>query len=107
VRDEEKFLGGCLETLVGRVDEIVIADTGSADRSRSIARAFGARIVDYPWTGDFSAARNAALDAVSADWILYIDADERLSLPKGGRVSNYRSEAAGYFATAARLPPAA
>jgi hypothetical protein len=89
VRDEEKFLGGCLETVAGRVDEIVIVDTGSSDRSRAIGEAFGARIIDAPWTGDFSAARNTALDAVSSDWVLYIDADERLGLPAGGRVRDY------------------
>ena len=89
VRDEERLLGGCLETVVGRVNEIVIADTGSTDRTRKIAEAFGARIIDRPWTGDFSVARNAALDAVSSNWVLYIDADERLRLPNGGRVSDY------------------
>jgi len=89
VRNEERLLGGCLETVVGRVNEIVIADTGSTDRTREIAEAFGARIIDRPWTGDFSVARNAALDAVSSNWVLYIDADERLRLPNGGRVSDY------------------
>jgi len=94
VRDEERLLGGCLETLVGHVDEVVIVDTGSTDRSKEIAESFRARIIDRPWTGDFSAARNAALDAVSSDWVLYIDADERLSLPNGGRVSDHIEKAA-------------
>lgn len=87
VRDEEKVLGDCLDSLVGRVDEIVIADTGSGDSSREIARARGARVFDLPWTGDFSAARNAAIDAATGDWILYIDADERLHVPEGVRLS--------------------
>ena len=78
VKNEEGFLAACLDSLDGIVDEIVIADTGSTDRSRDIARAHGARLLDYPWSGDFSAARNAALDAAGGDWILYIDADERL-----------------------------
>lgn len=87
VRDEERFLEGCLASLQGQVDEIVIADTGSEDASREIARAHGARVFDFPWTGDFSAARNAALDASTGDWILYIDADERLHVPNGARLS--------------------
>jgi tetratricopeptide (TPR) repeat protein len=79
VRDEERFLGGCLDSLAGRVDEIVVADTGSTDRTRDIARERGAALIEHRWTDDFAAARNAALDAAHGDWILYIDADERLA----------------------------
>lgn len=94
VQNEERFLSGCLESLQGRVDEIVVVDTGSQDDSRQIAAAFGARIVNRPWSGDFSAARNAGLDAVESDWVLYIDADERLGLPHGGGVACYIDPAA-------------
>lgn len=79
VRDEERFLAGCLASLAGRVDEIVVADTGSVDRSRAIALEHGVRLIEHRWTDDFAAARNVALDAASGDWILYIDADERLA----------------------------
>jgi tetratricopeptide (TPR) repeat protein len=78
VRDEERFLEGCLHSLIGCVDDLVVVDTGSVDRSREIAQDAGARVLDYPWSDDFAAARNAALDAVRGDWILYIDADERV-----------------------------
>jgi tetratricopeptide (TPR) repeat protein len=78
VRDEERFLGACLESLAGLADEVVVVDTGSADRSRDIAVYAGARVYDLPWTGDFSAARNHALDLARGEWILYIDADERV-----------------------------
>ena len=78
VRDEEKFLGACLGSLAGLADEIVVVDTGSKDRSREIARDAGARVYDLPWTGDFSAARNHALGLARGEWILYIDADERV-----------------------------
>ncbi len=78
VRDEERYLGACLASLKGLVDEVVIVDTGSSDRSRQIAADAGARVYDRPWTGDFSAARNYALDLARGDWILYIDADERV-----------------------------
>ena len=62
----------------GVVDEVVIVDTGSVDDSVAIAEAHGAPVLHRPWDGDFSAPRNAALDAARGRWILYIDADERL-----------------------------
>lgn len=78
VRDEELYLGGCLASIASIVDEIVVVDTGSQDRSREIARAHGAHVFEHEWANDFAAARNAALDHATGDWILYIDADERM-----------------------------
>jgi tetratricopeptide (TPR) repeat protein len=60
------------------VDEIIVVDTGSLDGTVDIARAHGAVVSSVPWNDDFSAARNAALDQATGEWILYIDADERL-----------------------------
>ena len=79
VKDEEKNLPRCLKSLLPVVDEIVIADTGSTDRTRDIASIFGARVISFPWNGDFSAARNAALKEANGDWILVMDADEVIS----------------------------
>lgn len=84
VRDEERLLGDCLKSIADEVDEIVIVDTGSVDRTRQVAAAHGARIIERPWTNDFSAARNCALEHATGDWILYIDADERLEVPAPG-----------------------
>ena len=78
VRNEELFLEGCLESIKDVVDEIVIVDTGSTDRSKEIAARYGARVFDFPWCDDFAAARNEALEKCRGEWILYIDADERL-----------------------------
>jgi len=78
VRNEEPFLEGCLRSLADRVDEIVVVDTGSTDRSREIAHDLGARVLNHVWADDFSAARNASVAAALGAWILYIDADERL-----------------------------
>ncbi len=78
VRDEERNLGACLSSLGQVVDEVVVVDTGSTDDSVAVARSHGAHVHREPWSGDFSRARNVALDRAAGDWILYIDADERL-----------------------------
>jgi glycosyltransferase involved in cell wall biosynthesis len=79
VRDESAVLADCLRSIRDVVDEIVVVDTGSVDDTMAIARAEGARVVEQAWTDDFSAARNRALDEAEGQWILYIDADERLA----------------------------
>jgi glycosyltransferase involved in cell wall biosynthesis len=76
VRNEEKNLPRCLESVRGVFDEIVVVDTGSTDRTKEIARDFGARITDFVWIDDFSAARNAALDHATGDYALWLDADD-------------------------------
>ncbi len=78
VRDEEQHLAACLESVRELVDEIVVVDTGSEDRSLEIAREFGARVHLEPWREDFAFARNTGLERARGDWILYIDADERI-----------------------------
>jgi tetratricopeptide (TPR) repeat protein len=79
VRDEARFIGDCLTSVVGVVDEIVVVDTGSTDETPEIARRFGARVVEHPWREDFAEARNVSLQLARGEWILYIDADERLA----------------------------
>lgn len=78
VKNEEAFLDDCLRSVHDIVDEIIIVDTGSTDGTKEIALRYGAKVVDFTWTGDFSAARNFSLDHCSGEWILYLDADERL-----------------------------
>lgn len=89
VKNEEKFLPDCLESLRGRVEEIVVADTGSTDATREVARDYGASVFDHAWQDDFSEARNAALTRAAGDWILYIDADERVVAPTRGALGQY------------------
>jgi glycosyltransferase involved in cell wall biosynthesis len=79
VKNEEKCLARCLASLKPVVDEMIIIDTGSSDRTVDIAVAFGARVFDVTWTGDFSAARNYSLSKAHGRWILVMDADEVLS----------------------------
>ncbi|MBX7101698.1 MAG: glycosyltransferase [Myxococcaceae bacterium] len=79
VRDEAQLLPGCLEAAEGVWDELVVVDTGSTDGTQAIARHFGARVVDFTWKDDFSAARNEGLAHATGQWVLVLDADERLS----------------------------
>lgn len=78
VRDEASNLPACLECCAGLFDEMVIVDTGSTDATKDIARSFGARVLDFQWCDDFSAARNESLRHAAGDWIFWMDADDRL-----------------------------
>ena len=78
VKNEEQFLDPCLASIKGLADQLVVVDTGSTDRTVEIARAHGAEVHAFPWNDDFSAARNAALEHATGDWILMLDADEEL-----------------------------
>lgn len=75
--DEEQRLPACLESLAF-CDEIVVVDSGSRDRTREIAAAAGALVIESPWRG-YAAQRNVALDQASSSWVLEIDPDERVS----------------------------
>lgn len=101
VKNEEKYLKDCLESVNGVVDDIVIVDTGSTDKTLEIAKEYKAKIYHFEWINDFSAARNYALQYSSGDWILYLDADERLdpnSIKELKRLINGVSKA-GYYCT--------
>jgi tetratricopeptide (TPR) repeat protein len=78
VKDEEANLSRCLASARDAVDEIVILDTGSTDRTLEIAEEFGAKIHHLEWPNDFSIARNQSLQYVEGDWVLVLDADETL-----------------------------
>ncbi|MFN3480499.1 MAG: glycosyltransferase, partial [Thermodesulfovibrionales bacterium] len=70
VKNEERYLAQCLESVKGLVDEMIIVDTGSEDRTKEIAEIFGARVFEFQWNGDFSEARNFSLSKAEGDWIL-------------------------------------
>ena len=94
VRDAAATLRQCLESVRGIADEIVIGDTGSADTTLEIAREFRARIIEFPWANDFSAARNAVLVEVRCDWVLSLDADEILDPEAGNALRKLPGESA-------------
>ncbi len=78
VKDEEEMLPRSLEAVAPAVDEIIVVDTGSTDRTVEIAESFGATVLHHEWTGDFAEARNVSLEAATHEWILWLDADEVL-----------------------------
>jgi tetratricopeptide (TPR) repeat protein len=79
VRNEAAFIADCLASVRPVVDDLVVVDTGSTDDTPAIAASHGARVFHFPWRENFAEARNAGLDLCRTDWILYIDADERLA----------------------------
>jgi tetratricopeptide (TPR) repeat protein len=86
VKDEEAMLPRCLDAVREWVDEMIVVDTGSTDRTVEIAEERGARVLHHEWQNDFSAARNVSFDAATCDWILYLDADEVLLDGDGPRL---------------------
>ena len=85
VKDEEEHIGRCLASLKGHVDEIVVVDTGSTDKTIEICKSYGAKVYEHPWENSFSIARNQAMAHVETEWIIQLDADEEMdaeSAPK-------------------------
>lgn len=81
VKDEERDLPGCLESiraLGSVVREVCIYDTGSTDRTVELAEAWGARVQRGYWDDDFGRAKNAAIDMATTRWVLVLDADDRI-----------------------------
>tara|TARA_Y100000310_G_scaffold330801_1_gene403112 strand:- start:116 stop:1165 length:1050 start_codon:yes stop_codon:yes gene_type:complete len=78
-KNEELFLEQCLNSVKDLVDEIIVVDTGSTDKTKEIAKKFTDRIFDFKWCDDFSKARNESLKYATKEWILVLDADESLS----------------------------
>ena len=80
VKNEEHFLPQALESIQPLVDEIIVVDTGSTDKTVQIAEMFGAKVYIHPWQNDFSLHRNQSIGYATGDWVLIIDADEKIQL---------------------------
>jgi len=78
VKNEEAVLDRCLSSIADLMDEIIIVDTGSTDRTKEIASRYTNQIYDFPWQNDFSAARNFSFSKATMDYIYTADADEVL-----------------------------
>jgi len=105
VRNEEKFLEDCLISVKNLVDEIIVIDTGSSDRTVEIAEKYKATIYSFQWINDFAAARNFSLSKATGKWVLYLDADERLDSGSAKEISKIvkTDKKAGYFCTVKSL----
>ncbi len=79
VRDEERYIEQALKSVQGLVDEIIVVDTGSLDRTVAVARKFTPNVFSYKWDNDFSKARNFSIAKATKEWILVLDADEIIS----------------------------
>jgi glycosyltransferase involved in cell wall biosynthesis len=79
VKNEEANLAQTLPNLAKHADQLVVVDTGSTDRTKEIAKQYGAEVYDFAWINDFAAARNASLKYATGDWILWVDADEYMT----------------------------
>ncbi|MBI3033890.1 glycosyltransferase [Candidatus Woesearchaeota archaeon] len=77
-RDEEKYISGAIGSVRDVVDEIIVVDTGSRDKTPEIARELGAKVLHFKWNDDFSEARNFSLAGATSDWIFVLDADEEI-----------------------------
>ena len=99
-RNEESELAACLDSVRDLAAELIVVDTGSTDRTPAIAAAYGARVVPFDFTvADFAAARNCAIDHARGEWILMLDADERLDPAGAPEIRKLLAENrnAGYF----------
>lgn len=93
VKNEEKNIKLSLESIKGFVDEIVVVDTGSVDKSREIAKSLPAKVYDFVWNNDFAAARNFAIEKAAGEWIVFLDADEFFAHDSSLRVKGFLLQA--------------
>ncbi len=101
VKNGAERLGNCIGSVSGVTDQIVIADTGSTDGTVQLARDLGAEVFDFPWQDNFAEARNAAVRALTTDWVLVMDDDEELDSEARGKIPALLSNPSigGYLVT--------
>lgn len=100
-RNEAANLPRSLASVRGVADEVVVVDTGSTDATREVAARHGARVGEFAWCDDFGAARNAALELATCEWVFWLDADEALLAGSDGDVREAlaREDALGHHVT--------
>jgi O-antigen biosynthesis protein len=101
VRDNESIIEACLASIRPWVDELIVVDTGSTDRTPELCRKLGAQVYEFPWCDDFSAARNESLRYATGDWIFWMDSDDLMEASQGQRLqdlvlSNHALNCLGY-----------
>lgn len=99
-KNEESFIGNCINSIKDIAYEIIVVDTGSTDRTKEICRELGAKVFNFEWEGDFSKARNFSLEKAEGDWIFVLDADETLtreSIEVIEKLQNEEEKLDGYY----------
>lgn len=86
VRDSARTLAACLESIRPWVDEIIVVDTGSQDDTRDIALRYSARLFEFPWCDDFSAARNESIRHATGQWLFWMDSDDTIDEANGRKL---------------------
>ncbi len=86
-KNEEEMIGDCLMSVKDLADEIIVVDSGNTDKTNEIAKEYGAKIIKTKST-NYAGFRNSGLKAAAGDWILYVDADERVSPPLRLEINN-------------------
>jgi tetratricopeptide (TPR) repeat protein len=106
-RNEEALIGRCLASVAGAVDQIVVVDTGSSDRTVDRARASGAEVSSFEWCDDFAEARNASIERARGEWVLVLDADEQLTPESGAALKTLLAgaPAAAFWVVVRNLQP--
>lgn len=89
VKDEETYLPESLESVKTIAEEIIVVDTGSVDNSVGIAKMYGAHVFPFQWNNDFSAARNFAISKCTGDFILFLDADEKVTSASCNEITSH------------------
>jgi glycosyltransferase involved in cell wall biosynthesis len=108
VKNEADKLAPCLGSVAGLVQEMIVIDTGSTDGTQDVARRHGARVFDFAWIDDFSAARNESIRHATCPWVLWLDADEWLDDDNrarlGALVASLSNENAAYVMKQLSIP---
>lgn len=111
-RNEEDVILQCLDSIeLESADEIIVVDTGSADRTREIVQEFAdknpaVKLYNFAWRDDFAAARNFGIEKAESDWIFFLDADESMIRHERKAVKEYIREYAGLYGTEIGIAPA-
>jgi tetratricopeptide (TPR) repeat protein len=110
VRNEECVLADTLHSVHAIADQLVVLDTGSTDQTLSVARQSGATVGQWPWSDDFAKARNECLKLTDGDWVLWLDAGERLDAESAGELREFidrRADRQHVYAILVEMPPGA